>query len=196
MSKASPPLREHFLESSRAEFLEAARLSAYYRAGALLAVIFVDVDLRRPLSPEILEQAAAELRDQPLSSYSVTNMEKLLIRLSKKDTETDPHVAVALLEAIKANPTLRSRERGKVLAAAVQLAVDKLTIDDATQLAIEALTAYPSEPQHYKNLAIVTLERGDEPVAKEIWAIGEQVAARGAAPDRAEIERLSKLAAR
>ena len=196
MSKASPPSREHFLESSRAEFLEAARLSAYYRAGALLAVIFVDVDLRRPLSPEILEQAAAELRGRPLSSYSVTNMEKLLIRLSKKDTETDPHVAVALLEAIKTNPTLRSRERGKVLAAAVQLAVDKLTIDDATQLAIEALTAYPSEPQHYKNLAIVTLERGDEPVAKEIWAIGEQVAASGAVPDRAEIERLSKLAAR
>ena len=65
----------------------------------------------------------------------------------------------------------RNTRPDPVASAAVQLAVDKLTIDEATQLAIEALTAYPSEPQHYKNLAIVTLERGDEPVAKEIWAM-------------------------
>ena len=196
VGRASPLLRDDFLHSSRTEFLEAAKLSPYFRAGALLSVIFVDLESKRPLDAEIIQQAAKELRDRPLSSYSATNMEKLLIRLSEKDANVDPRIPMALLDATKSNPTLTSRDRGKVLSAAAKFALNKLTIDEAIKLAAAALTADPAEPQHYKNLAFVARERGNETAAKELLVIGEKIAMKAATPDRAEIERLSKLAAR
>ena len=188
-------LKHEFLKSARVEYAKAADLSPYYRAGDLLAVLSVDTELERPPDPALLKEITHALRHQRVSALTAVMTEKTLLKFAKTQVKVDPAVPLALLDAIKANPTLGSRDKGKILAAAGQLAINKMGAKQAVDFGIEALAAYPSEPQHYRNLALVSLERGNKAAAKELLDAGELVAAKGVAPNRAEIKRLSKLAA-
>jgi len=193
---AGGPLQNDFLQSARAEYAKAATLNPYYRAGDLIAVISTDIALKRPPDPRMLQEVTEALRTGPVSALTVVTMKALLLQISSAATIVKPAIPMALLDAIRANPELSPKDRGSILAAAGQLALNKMGVKQAIKFGIEALAAYPLEPQHYKNLATVAMERGNASAAKALLLAGEQVESKGVAPNHAEIVRLSRLAAR
>lgn len=165
---ADPEQRESIHARARRHFLRAAELSPYNAPGDLLTVLHVDSTAGRPTDEVVMSRLIQELPEGPVAPFTVGAMHALLSCLP---TELCVHAVRhidLLVDALAANPTLGSKRRGLLFAAAGRAAAKAGDADRALSHLQAAVDADPSNLQHSLNYAAVLIATGQTTQAAEV----------------------------
>jgi hypothetical protein len=142
---------------ARKHFLAAAQMSAQ-PAGNLIAVLHVDSALGIEPDAASLAHLQQVLSHDLVNPFAVNSFLNWFKCLSSAACASAPETVEGLLSAFLGNKTLGDFSRGKLLAEAVQWALNRNQLDKAIGYARQAVATDPREIQHQLNfITLLTL---------------------------------------
>ena len=150
-----------YINNAHHHFTKAAELSAYHSSGSLIATLMLADKTDSPVALETLNTLTNQLTNYPLSPFSANSLIKLGQCHTKNECSLPPILINSLFDAAINNPSSSRRIKAKILASAVDIAVQDADLERALPLATKAVELDPDHLQHYLNLSLVLIYKGN-----------------------------------
>jgi hypothetical protein len=145
--------RGSLMEEAREHYLRSAKLDPYQTAGSLIGLLHAQSTLAEFAHQPISAQLVETLENTPVAPIAVSATVRLLECASIRVCRMDENQIEKLLNALFSNPTLRAKDKAKILAASAQYALVFGKYEKALAQARLAVDSDPTHPQHFLNLA-------------------------------------------
>lgn len=164
LSEAMPEKARHYSEAAVSHFKRAAALDPYEKAGSLAAALHITHALDQTVDPSLVQDLLDQLRDFPLSSYSIDALIRLGNCQAAGICKLPRNLTGILLANALSNPSLNHQQKAALLASGANLANSRGDAELALSMAEEAMTLNPEQLQHQLNVSklLILLGRLDD----------------------------------
>ena len=159
---------QQYREKAWGSFSRSAELNATHAVGSRLAMLYMAGKQNDLLTRVHLDKLTQDLREVPTTHLGVANLVNLFECVSAKECQLSDELMDSLLRSILANTTLSDKNRSIILAAAAEYALNYQGLTTAIKYAGESVAAYPEEPQHTLNLAMLLIYDGELQQARRL----------------------------
>lgn len=174
LSRALPEDAKRYIAAAVSHFERAAEVDPYERAGSLVAALQLKHRLGDNVDPYLVKDLEAQLREFPLSSYSIEALVHLASCQAAGDCSLPRNLVGILLANALANPSINKSQKGALLASGANLAHARGEPEVALSMAKEAMSLAPEQLQHQLNVSKLLILLGRLNEAEDLLAATER----------------------